>query len=122
MDRGANGGVVGNDVSVIAKHPDRKVDFCGVDNHEIAYITLVTTGGGALTTSGEVIIIMHQHGCHGNNKTIHSSPQIEHNKNKVDDRSIKVDRFQHTNTLDNCKLPMSIRNDLPYMPPTFLHL
>ena len=113
VDRGANGGVAGNDVRVIAKHPDRTVDVRGIDNHEITHIPLVTAGGVTSTTSGEVIVIMHQHACHGKNKTIHSSPQIEHYENKVDDRSIKVGSGQHTTTLDNYKIPMSIRNALP---------
>ena len=73
---GANGGVAGNGVRVIAKHPYTTVDVRGIDNHEIAYIPLVTSGGVALTISGELIIIMHQCACHGKNKTIHSSPQI----------------------------------------------
>ena len=59
---------------------------------------------------------MCQHVCHGNNKTIHSSPQIKHYKNKVDDRPIKVGGVHHMNTLDNYKLPMSISNTLPYIP------
>ena len=41
---------------------------------------------------------------------------MEHYKNKVDNRSIKVGDSQHITTLDNCKIPMSIRNALPYMP------
>ena len=78
MDRGANGVVAGNDVRVIAKHPNWAVDVRGIDNHEIESIPLVTTGSITLTTSGEVIIIIHQCACNGKNKTIHSSPQIEH--------------------------------------------
>ena len=35
VDRGANGGVSGNDVKVIAKHPDIIVDVQGIDNHEM---------------------------------------------------------------------------------------
>ena len=115
VDIGANGGVAGNDVRAIAKHPDRTVDVRGIDNHEITSIPLVTVGGVTSTTSGEIIIIMHQYAHHGKNKTIHSSPQIEHYENKVDDRSIKVGGSQHITTLDNYKIPMSIRNALPYM-------
>ena len=33
VDREANGGVAGNDVTVIAKYPDRTVDIRGIDNH-----------------------------------------------------------------------------------------
>ena len=52
MDRGANGSVAANDIRVISKHPDRTVNARGIDNHEIVFITLVTAGGVALTTSG----------------------------------------------------------------------
>ena len=76
MDGGDDGGVAGNDVRVIAKRQDRTVDVRGIENHEIASIPLVTAGGVTLTTSGEIIVIMHQHACHGKNKTIHLSPQI----------------------------------------------
>ena len=71
MDVGANGHVAGNDVRVIAKHPDRTVEISGIDNHEITSILLVTAGGIVLTTSGEVILMMHQNACHGENTTIH---------------------------------------------------
>ena len=33
INRGANGGVAGNDFRVIAAYPDRTVDIRGVDNH-----------------------------------------------------------------------------------------
>ena len=59
---------------------------------------------------------MHQHENHGKNKKINYFPQIEHYKNTVDDKSIKLGGDQHANTLDNYKLPMSIRNTLPYVP------
>ena len=58
VDRRSNGGVAGNDVRFIAKHPYMNTDTCGVDNHEIASVLLATVGGVALATSGEVIIIM----------------------------------------------------------------
>ena len=116
MDRGENGGVAGNDFRFIEKHPDKTTDARGTDNHEIASIPLVTSSSVSLTTSGEVIIIMHQCVCHGKNKTIHSSPQIEHCKNEADDRSIEVGDGQHATTLDNDEVPMSIRKALPHMP------
>ena len=106
MDRGANGGVAGNDVRVIAKYADRTTDVRGLDNYEIASIPLVSADDVTLTTSGEVIIIMHQCACHGKNNTIYSSPQIDHYKNKLDDKSIKVGGGQHTTTLDHYKVPM----------------
>ena len=62
-------------------------------------IPLATAGGIKVTTLGEVIIIMHKHTCHGKNKTIHSSSQIENYKNKVDDVSIKFTGSRHVTTL-----------------------
>ena len=50
MDRGTNGSTSGNDVRVIAKHPERTVDVRGIDNHKIVCIPLVTSGGVILTT------------------------------------------------------------------------
>ena len=90
LDRGANGGVTGSDARVIETHPDRKVDIHGIDNHELTAKPLVTAGGVRSTIAGEVILIMHQYAYHGKNKTIHSSSQVEHCKNIVDDCSIKV--------------------------------
>ena len=46
---------------------------------------------------------------------MNSSPQIEHYKKIVDDRSIKVGGGQHITTLDKHNIPMSIREVLPYM-------
>ena len=84
---------------MLGNHLYRTTHIRGINNYEITSIPLVTTGRVALTTSSEVILIMHQHAYHGKNNTIHSSTQIEHCKNKVDDR-----------------LHTSIRNALPYTP------
>ena len=116
VDRGANGGVAGSDVRVIETHANRKFYIHGVENHQISTMPLGIAGGVTATTTGEVIVIMHQHACHGKNKTIYSSPQIEHYKNIVDDCSIKVGGGQHITTLDECKNSMPIRADPPYTP------
>ena len=63
--------------------------------------------------TGEVIVIIHQHKCHGKNKTIHSFPQIEHHKNIVDNLSIKVGVGQHFTNLEKHKNPMSILGHHP---------
>ena len=73
VDRGSNGGVEGVDVRIMSKYSDRTADVRGIVNHEITSVPLATPGGVALSTSGEVIVIMHQHAYHGKNKTIHSS-------------------------------------------------
>ena len=60
MDRGANGGVAGNNVRVIATHLERTVDIRGVDNHETKTTTLIKTGAVTSTISGEFIFMLHQ--------------------------------------------------------------
>ena len=59
---------------------------------------------------------MHQHEYHPKCATIHSSAQIEHYENVVYDRPIKVGGSQHMTTLDNYKIPISIRSSLHYTP------
>ena len=113
--RGANGGVSGSDVRVVETHPDLNVYIRGIDNHQISDIPLVTAEGVTTTITGEVIVIMHQHACYGKNKTIYSSPQIDHYNNIVDDRYIKVGGGQYITTLDKYKIHMSIRGALPCM-------
>lgn len=90
VNRGANGGVTGNDVRAIEKHPDKTCTIKGADNHEVHSMHIVTAGGVTSTISGEVILIMYQHAYHPKCDAIHSSAQIEHCKNVVDDRLIKV--------------------------------
>ena len=80
VDRGVNSGVSSNDSRVIATNPDRIVDVRGIDNHEITSMPLISTGGVVSTISVEVIFMLHQRANHGKNNTMHSSPQIEHNK------------------------------------------
>ena len=73
VDRGDNGGVSGSDVRVIETFPEHKVDIRGVDKYQISSIPLVNAEILTTNITGEVIVIMHQHACHGKNKIIHSS-------------------------------------------------
>ena len=77
VDRGANGNVASIYVRFRAKNPYSTVDIRSADNHEIIHISLVTAGRVTLTTSGEVILIMHQQVYHGKKIATHPSAQIE---------------------------------------------
>ena len=111
MDGGANRWVSESDVIVIDTYLDCNVDIRGIDNHEITDIPLETAWGVTSTIIGEIIVILHQHKCDGNNKNIYSSPQIDHCKNIEDDSSLKVGSRQHITTLDKCKMSMIIRGN-----------
>ena len=57
MDRGANGGIAGNDCVVIREY-DREVDITGIDNHEISDMKIVDAVGKIITQHGPAIVIL----------------------------------------------------------------
>ena len=115
IDRGANGGLAGSDVRIIAK-TDREVDVDGIDNHQMVNLPIVTAGAVAKTTDGEVIIIMHKYACIPDGRTIHSSIQLEDFKNEVNEKPCKVTGIrQSIETVDGHKFPLRFKNGLAYM-------
>jgi hypothetical protein len=114
VDRGANGGVAGDDVRIIFK-TGRHVDVRGIDDHQIVDIPC---GGVIFTQRGPVIAtIMHQSYAYtGKGKTIHSCGQLEWYKNDVNDKSIKVPGgLQRIQTNDGYAIPINIKDGLPYV-------
>jgi hypothetical protein len=92
VDRGANSGIMGNDCRIITgtvKH----LDPCGVDNHTVGNLELVTAGARVMTQNGLISIIMNQHARMANGKTMCSSGQMEHNKIAVIDWSLQSPRL-----------------------------
>ena len=57
VDRGANGGVVGDDMRIVST-TDRSINTQGLQKHTLNDLTLVTAGGVTRTQMGEVIIIL----------------------------------------------------------------
>ena len=91
------------------------MDVTGIDNHEMNGLQMVDAGAYIETNLGPRILVMRQYAYHGINRTIHSSLQLEHYKNKVDDKSIKAGGRQCITTPDNVVIPLDIINGLPYM-------
>ena len=60
IDRGANGGILGNDARVIYTHPFREVDVTGIDNHELTALKIVDAIGKVTTQMGPAIVVMRQ--------------------------------------------------------------
>ena len=118
IDRGANGGLAGGDVRIVHRHDNpRYVDVSGIDSHQVTDLPIVTVGGVVPSQRGDVIAIMHQYAYLGEGKTIHSSAQLEHFKNDVNDKSMKVSGgLQCIQTPDGYMHPLDIRNGLPYIP------
>ena len=97
-------------------------DVTGVDDHSVNNLPIVNCAGIVDSTNGLVIVVMNQYAYHaGTSRTIHSAGQIEHYKNRVDDRSRVVGGTQRVISLDGHILPLTFRSGLPYLdmrPPT----
>ncbi len=87
VDRGANGGVSGNDVRVIHRM-HRQVDIQGIDNHQLTDVSVETVGGVVQTHKGPVIAIMHQYALFGKGNTIRAPGQLKWYQCDVNDKSI----------------------------------
>ena len=114
VDRGANGGILGNDAVVIYKH-QHTLNVTGIDNHQITGLTVVDASAKVTTQRGPAIVILRQYAYHGLNRSIHSCIQIEAYKNKVNDRAIQAGGSQCIVTVDGYVLPLNIYNGLPYL-------
>ncbi|CAJ1928442.1 unnamed protein product, partial [Cylindrotheca closterium] len=120
VDRGANGGIAGDDVRIIVK-TNRSVDVQGIDNHQVTNVTIATCAGLTMTQRGPAIVIMNQFAHIGKGQSILSSAQMEHFGIQVDDKSSKVGGKQQISTPDGFVIPLDIKNGLPYLrmrPPT----
>ncbi|CAJ1946162.1 unnamed protein product, partial [Cylindrotheca closterium] len=100
IDRGANGGIAGDDARIIHKS-NCTVDVQGIDNHQVADIPIVTSSGLIHTQRGPTIAIMHQRAYIGKGQTILSSGQMEHFKIVVDDKFTKAGGQQRLATPPN---------------------
>ena len=115
IDRGANGGLAGGNMRIIAV-TDRRVDISGIDNHQLTGLRIVTAGGVIPTQRGEVIGIFHQYASVPQGRSIHSCVQLESFGIKVDDRSKLLGSLQSITTLEGYVLPLDFNNGLPYLP------
>jgi hypothetical protein len=112
VDRGANGGVAGEDVRVIFC-TSRTVDIKGIDNHHVNDIGIGTVGGVVNNQKGPVIAIMHQYALLDKGASIHSPSKLEWYKNDVNDKSVHVPGgLQRLTTLDGYVIPLIIKDSL----------
>jgi len=64
-DRGANGGIIGNDAHILYIHPGQEVDVTGIDNHQIDSLKVVDACAKIFTQCGEAIGVFRQYAYHG---------------------------------------------------------
>ena len=118
VDRGANGGIAGNDVRLVpdfSMSPHKTVNIMGIDNHQLTSIPIVSVGGVSTSQHGPVILIFHQYAHYGKGKSIHSPIQLESFHNEVNDKSTKIGGGQYIKTNDGYTFPLDICDGLPYL-------
>ena len=115
IDRGANGGIVGDDARIIAE-TDRVVNVQGIRDHQVTDLKIVSAGGVVDSQHGSVIAILHQYAHMGSGKSIHSSIQLEAFGLEVNDKSCKVTGGrQRIVTPDGYVHPLQIKDGLAYL-------
>ena len=116
IDRGANGCVAGADCTFMGRSEvERNVHITGMDEHQINDIPIATVGAYVVSNRGPVIAIFHEVAWTGRHQSIISAIQLEHFRNRVDDRAEQLGGGQQITTADGYNFPLSINNGLPYM-------
>ena len=116
MDRGANGGVAGDNVRILGTHKHKTVRIVGVGDHETPDLKMVKAAGLVQAKEGPIVVIMNQYAHLGRGKTIHSAGQWEMFENQVNDKSVHVPGGTQTIvTLEGYHIPLQMRQGLPYI-------
>ena len=116
VDRGANGGIIGNDARVMHVHKDRNVDVTGIDNHEMNALKWVDAVSRCKSDVGPVLLVMRHYAYHGVQRTMHSSGQMEAYGLRVNDRSMRIQGgWQVIKTVEGPLLLIDIIAGLPHL-------
>ena len=86
VDRGANGGLCGNDMLVV-NGSERFVSITGIDGHQLDNLCVVTAQAVVPSHKGDVIAVFHQMALLGKGHSILSCIQMEAFGAKINDHS-----------------------------------
>jgi hypothetical protein len=75
IDGGANGGMSGADVRLLETGYDT-ADVSGIADNAVQNLPIITCAGLVESTTGPIVLIMHQYAHYGKGKTIHSVNQL----------------------------------------------
>ena len=123
IDRGANGGLSGDDVTVLSTSTADRADITGIAGKKVDNLQIVTAAGFIQTDRGPIIGIFHRYAHYGKGYTLHSPLQLEDFGHKVyDGNVISAPGTQRIVTMDGYVIPLEIREGLVFMnmrPPTY---
>jgi hypothetical protein len=86
VDRGANGGICGNDMHIL-EGSQRFVDVIGLAGHKVNQLQIVTSQALVTTHQGDAIATFHQMALLGKGKSMMSCLQMEAHGADINDRS-----------------------------------
>ena len=114
VDRGANGGICGDDMLVL-EGSERFVDVSGLAGHKVNQLRIVTAQALIHTHKGDAIATFHQMALLGKGKSILSCIQMEHYGAHINDRSSLLPGGKQRILIDDYQIPLDINNGLAYL-------
>ena len=111
LNRGANECIAGADTPIIFKNKHHKVDFQGINFHQMVGLSIGTAEAIVNTTDG-IIAFLNQYTYTCRVTFIHLSEQVKSYKSIVDDHSMKVSGKQRIITSEQYIIPVDICNGL----------
>ena len=116
LDKRIRGGVAGTDMRLISHdHPACLVDIEGFDKHVIPRLKLGIHGAVVNTLTGKVLLIFHQYAYYAQERSIHSSLQLEDNNMTVDDHPTSLGGSQSLTTTDGIVIPLKFVNGIAHL-------
>ena len=113
VDRGANGCIIGSDVSIVSR-TNKCIDLTGVEDHTVRELNIVHAACVAKTHLGNVISHVHQGAYMPDSKSILSPLQLESNGCTVVDkaRGLNGGEQPYVQSPDGCRIPLSMAHGL----------
>jgi hypothetical protein len=112
VDRGANGGVCGEDMLVV-EGSKRFVDVSGLAGHTVNQLRIVTAQELVTTHKGGAIATFHQMALLGKGKSILSCLQMEAYGADINDRYCSLPGGKQRILVDGYQLPLDFKNGSP---------
>jgi hypothetical protein len=114
IDRGANGGICGDDMLVL-EGSDRFVDVFGLAGHKVSQLRIVTSQAVVTTHRGAVIATFHQMALLGKGKSILSCLQMKAYGVDINDCPISLPGGKQRNLIDGYQIPLHFKNGPAYL-------
>ena len=115
VDRGANGGIAGRDMSIVNKS-DRTIDLTGLEDHTVGQLRIVHAACVMEAHNGPTIVHLPQQAHMPNGKSIWSALQLEAYGCVVQDKAKGLNGGEqpYIQSPDGYKFPLRIRQGLAY--------